>query len=291
MLDVPALWHQARTMARHTVLILGATGRLGRLLRNIWSSAPPADLHCIWQSRRPAVSGDLIWDPLRGMPPRPMSDRVDTVLNLLGVTSGKADGLGLNPALGLAGLVAAEALGARRCLIASSAAVYGPVDRATEDRLPDPATAYGVAKARMEAEVTARHTAGVTLLRIGNVAGADALLGQAPAASPIGLDRFADGKGPIRSYIGPADLARVLAGLTLAPDLPDMLNISAPAPVAMADLLDAAAIDWRWRPARPGAVQHATLDTTRLQGIVPLPAALADAAEIVRQWQMTRIGA
>jgi nucleoside-diphosphate-sugar epimerase len=274
-------------MERTTLLILGASGRLGRMLQLAWRQAAPAGLRCVWQDRHAGGPDRIVWDPLGGAEVTSVLPRADAVLNLLGVTAGDPAALALNTPLALAGVEAARALGARRCLVASSAAVYGPAEAAAEGRAASPATAYGQAKAAMEAAL--RGAPCVTLLRIGNVAGADALLGGArPGSGPVLLDRFADGAGPVRSYIGPRDLAHVLAALAMAADLPDTLNISAPGAVAMVDLLTAARLDWRWRPAPPDAVQRVTLDTARLQRHVPLPARAADPAEIVRQWQATR---
>lgn len=275
-------------MADRVVLILGASGRLGRMLRRIWAGSPPPGWQPVWQVRDAggARPGDISWDPLGNRPLPAAVASADAVLCLLGVTGGSEDALACNTALGLAGLRAARATGARRCLIASSAAVYGPVENASEDDAPTPVGAYGRAKLAMEAAVLRDTSPGTTLLRIGNVAGADALLGGAVGrGGPVLLDRFADGTGPIRSYIGPASLARVLSDLLSAADLPGVLNVAAPGAVSMASLLDAGAIPWQGRPALDGAVQRVTMDTTRLQSVARLPEGSAHPAELVRQWR------
>jgi UDP-glucose 4-epimerase len=128
----------------------------------------------------------------------------------------------------------------------------------------------------------------VCSLRIGNVAGADALLLNAAASAPHFIDRFASGGGPVRSYIGPVSLARVIAALADAPDLPAVLNVAAPAPVAMADLARAAGGDWRWRPAPEGAVERLTLDCTALTRRVHFAPAESTAQEMVAQWRACR---
>jgi nucleoside-diphosphate-sugar epimerase len=267
-----------------TLLILGASGRLGRLLRRVWTAAPPPGLRCVWQVRGTAGPGEIGWDPLGAAAVTSALDRADAVLCLLGVTAGPPRDLARNTPLALAALAAATALGARRCLIASTAAVYGPAEGAAEDAPLAPASAYGRAKAAMESAVMAQAAPGTAVLRIGNVAGADALLG-AVGLGRMTLDRFADGGGPVRSYIGPQSLAATLAALAVAADLPTVLNVAAPRPVTMAALLEAAALSWGWRPAPPGAVQRATLDTARLQALVPLPVASATPTEMVRQWR------
>jgi hypothetical protein len=99
---------------------------------------------------------------------------------------------------------------------------------------------------------------------------------------PVTLDPVAGGRGPVRSYIGPATLAHVLNTLAHAPDLPAILNIASPGPVAMADLLDAAHIPWTFGPPRAGAIPRVALSTARLEGIVPLPP--ADPQAMIAEW-------
>ena len=112
---------------------------------------------------------------------------------------------------------AAGAVAPHACTLASSAAVYGrpegdaPLSETTEPRR---VSGYGRAKRAMEQAVAEGQ--GVTCLRIGNVAGADQLLlnaATATAQAPLILDRFADGTGPDRSYIGPETFLGVVGGL------------------------------------------------------------------------------
>ena len=252
-------------------LVLGASGRLGRALARAW----PADASApLWQTRRGA-GGTLAWDILKDAPP-PLPP-VCGIVVLAGVTRGDAADLALNTALARAG----ADLGARAgvpVLVASSQAVYGPQQGLMQENSPlHPASAYGRAKAAMEAAVTGPH---VTHLRIGNVAGCDALA-DAIAAGPVTLDRFADGRGPARAMIGPADLAMVLLALLAAQARPRVLNVARPGLVAMADVLAAAGMPFGWRAAPPGALQDLALDVSLLQGFCPLPP--GDAAAMVVQ--------
>jgi nucleoside-diphosphate-sugar epimerase len=246
----------------------------------------------LWQVRDGADHrGAVVFDPLAMVPALPACA---AVLCLSGVISGPPQALRANVDLALAALRIGLAAGARRVFLASSAAVYGGQGAPlTEDMAPHPLSDYGHAKARMEAEAldyAARLGLPVTILRIGNVAGADALLGQAPDAA-ITLDRFADGQGPRRSYIGPGDLAAVMAALLAAAAagqaLPAVLNLSLPGAVAMADLLQAAGRPFAWRAAPDCALPLVMLDTARLSGIVALPQ--ASAARIVADWQAYRV--
>ena len=79
------------------VLVLGAGGKLGTMLRRIWAVDPPNEFDLHFQSRA-ALSGDQNhqWspgNPLEKLPP------VDTVIALWGQTSGDVETLALNVAL------------------------------------------------------------------------------------------------------------------------------------------------------------------------------------------------
>ena len=251
------------------LVLTGATGRVATLLR-------PALPGATWLSRGAeagAVAGHA------------------ALVALGGVTSGDAAALDGNRAAALWALEAARAYGVPRVLLASSAAVYGrSAGPCRAEAAPSPANAYGAAKAAMEAAATewvARHPDGprVTVLRLGNVAGADALFGNlTPGAVPV-IDVWPDGATPRRSYIGPLALARVLQALAAAPDLPPVLNVAAPGTVAMGDLATAAGHAWTKAPAPPGALRALQLDTGPLQARVPLPAAAATAAGLVAEWR------
>lgn len=244
---------------------MGATGRVGRILRRAWQLAPPEGLCLRYQARcaARAQAGDLVWDPLAGGVP---DAQFDSVISLLGVVPRPGANLPLNTALGLACVQAARSMGAQRVLLASSQVVYG-TGRAQpyrEGDLPAPETPYGTAKLRMERACAAE---GVTSLRIGNVAGADALLENVARGQPMRLHRFGDGGGPGRSYIGPKDLARVLADLLNAKELPQQLNVAAPMPVAMQALLEAGGTPFEWVAAPAGAVQSISVDCSALAAL------------------------
>lgn len=239
-------------MPSSDLIVTGATGRLARLLRPHWPDAR-------WLAR-----GDG-WPEGQG----------GTILNLAGVTD-PAGPMEDNVTTAAAAVAEGVRRGARVFLM-SSAAVYGRGghDFGEDDTLA-PLSAYGETKARMEAlEAT-------VILRLGNVAGADALLGRAGANAT--LDPVGDA-GPVRSYIGPATLAGVLAHLFVTPDLPRILNIAEPPPVSMGALLDAAGVPWSFGPPRDGVIPRVGLDTRRLQAICPLPP--ADPARMVAEWKST----
>lgn len=270
-----------------TVLITGATGRLGTLLRAAWTRPEGllARLRPLWLARREPA--DILWSPGGMLPPD--LPRCDTVIALWGQVAGTPEDLAANVALVHHGAELARACGARRMLHLSSAAIYGPGTALKESDSPHPANAYGQAKLAMEAAVRAlppgetRHCC----LRLANVVGADSL---APALratdGAVSLDRFADGTGPLRSYIAPSDLAQVLCALSeLAPNrLPDVLNVTAPVPVTMESLARAAGRPLIWRKAPENAVQAVTLDGASLAGLLPLLYLKQTAQQMIDDW-------
>ncbi|UTS82929.1 NAD-dependent epimerase/dehydratase family protein [Phaeobacter piscinae] len=287
------------------ILILGASGRIGGILRHQWASAG-ADLR--WQRRarpdgaEPDAAGWHVFDPLADPEALAAAARgTAAILCLAGPVPGGAAGRDLSAHqlmqhrdLALATLEAAARVreaetgtgtgagtGAPRLLLASSAAVYGAAPGPLSEDIPlAPMALYGVAKAEMEQAAQARAAElglEISLLRIGNIAGIDAILGGWRAG--FCLDQFADGQTPRRSYIGPRTLAEVLASLIQCPDLPQVLNIAQPGAVAMGDLLQAAGLDCARKPAPAQAIAEVQLDVTRLIGLLAdQPAALPAAS-------------
>ncbi|MFN4098376.1 MAG: NAD-dependent epimerase/dehydratase family protein [Pararhodobacter sp.] len=258
------------------LLITGANGRVGQLLRS------PLGNSVIWSRRGPGA--DLDWDPLAG--PEPLIDHCTqhgAPAALLQLARGLAgDPLRDDAAIGRATLAATQAAGIPRVLFASTSAVYGlsrPEPWEESDPVA-PQSPYARSKLAMEQACAAP---GVTMLRIGNVAGADALLTN--PARPLLLDHFADGTGPVRTYIGPQTLARVLLALAQAPALPSVLNIATPKPLDMADLAAAAGLPVKRQPAPPGALARLTLATARLETLYAFGDTDSDPATMVAEWR------
>ena len=273
------------------LLILGGTGRIGTVLRSQEAELLRAGLRPIWQSRGQRA-GFVPWDILAEPCPKDVAGGV--VLCLAGVIRGTLEELALNEALALAACRAAAEQGARHVFLASSAAVYGPSSVAlAETAATIPPGDYGSAKLAMErAALGWEHDGGprVTILRTGNIAGLDALLGGVRPGQPIRLDPISGQEGgPVRSYIGPTTLAVVLARLmgmaAAGKALPQVVNIAAAPAVSMAELLDAAGMNWAYGDPNPVAIPRVELDTRVLRGFSEMPPLDGSAADMVAEWR------
>lgn len=257
-------------------MVTGAGGRLGRLLQTAWRTDPSPGLRLHACGRDETT--EIQWDMLQAPPPAWPAGAV--VLHLAGVVRGSEAALAANAALVAPLVRACRQNAACGLLFASTAAVYAPRPEAPDELVPPaPTSAYGQAKARAEEQLAVQDPGcPVVVLRLGNVVGADALLGPRPAGQPIRLDPVPRRPGgPLRSWIGPLTLARLVAVLArrLAEGaaLPPVLNVAAAPPLAMADLLAASGRDWGYGPANPAVVPVAALDTARLQTLCPVPLA------------------
>ncbi|MDQ2065144.1 NAD-dependent epimerase/dehydratase family protein [Xinfangfangia sp. CPCC 101601] len=260
----------------HPLIVTGAGGKLGRILQAGWalgrnlvdgSRASP-----LWIARK--GRGDVFWD--MGAQALPDSlckilPKGAVVLHLAGVTQGDEAQLQANIDLLGPLLELCARSQARRLIFLSTAAVYSSGSLRAESAAVAPASAYGRSKAQAEALLRDRATLALTLLRLGNLAGADALLGR-PAPEKILLDQVGGhAEGPLRSWIGARAFVQAIQALCQM-ELPSILNLAQEPPLRMGALLDAAGLDWQ-AGSQMAAVPEATLDLSLLQSILPLPPA------------------
>lgn len=268
------------------VLVTGSTGKLGILLRKAWSLAPPDGFIPVFQGRE---TGEIRWRMLEE-PYNGPALKGGIVINFAGVTRGSPEALQQNVTLAQVACETARQQEAAHVFLLSSAAVYGSGKGASfgESAECEPLSAYGEAKLAMERAVQGQSN--VTILRLGNVVGADALIAGNTGGGTVVLDPSPTGiGGPERSYIGPVSLGSVLLQLCqlamTLPNLPAVLNVAAPDVVGMAEVLTAAQMDWRFGPPNPAMLPKIELDVARLQAILPLPMQTADAQSMVNEWR------
>lgn len=280
------------------ILLVGASGRVGGMVLHHWQHLQ-GGTRIIPQFRNAEPEGGLVWDPLTGAEPLltavQQSGAFDAMVVLAGATPGSGVDLHLNTQIAEGCVSAAAKAGIRRVLLASSSAVYGAGDGRPFSEFSDcnPVNDYGLSKLQMERACGAWRKDGMDLcyLRIGNVAGADALLLNIAKASPaeaIEIDIFEDGRGPFRSYIGVKTMAKVLQTLCMRVDtLPPVLNVASPEPISMEQLADAA--EHPWHPRQPSATAHQNivLDCAALAALHRFTPADSDPAEMVSQWKAT----
>ncbi len=283
------------------ILVTGASGKLGEVLRRSWATQPEMVLNPLWQTRKNAMPGWVQWDMLAAPYGGP-SLTGGCVLHLAGGAAPATCSGTDNADLAISALNMANDCGVGHVFIASSAAVYGKAGPfpLNEDQDAAPASVYGYAKAQMEQAVMDWqhvHPGGpqITILRIGNVFGSDSLIGDAATRTETVLDPVPGAAGgPVRSYIGPQTLARVLAQLcNLAlnrASLPPVLNVSATPAAAMASLLQAARLPWRFGPPNDALIPRVELDVRRLYGLVALPADAGSAETMAAEWRQMRGG-
>ncbi|WP_088622370.1 NAD(P)-dependent oxidoreductase [Oceanicola sp. 22II-s10i] len=266
------------------ILVVGASGKLGRILRSLWEGTEAGARVSGWIGRD--HPGYRLWTETGqagGL------GQAETVLAMWGVTAGTPEELADNALLARRATELARAVGARRVIHMSSAAVYGGGGRLwTETDTPAPRNPYGAAKALMEREIAKLGgTPASCALRLANVAGADMLFSNLALGNDIVLDRFPDGGGPLRSYVAPSDLAAALLRLSDLPpeDLPPVLNLAGPAPVAMDGILAAAGRTPSWRPAPQDALQSMAISDSFWRRIGPPLVASADPERLVAEWR------
>ena len=272
---------------KSTILVLGASGRLGTLLRAHWALNPADGCEIWFQSRSPLPGPNTIeWTPGQSVTALP---RCQTVVALWGQTAGTAQELTRNVSLADESRAVARSTGATRVLHLSSAAIYGPVENATEATPAAPMAAYGQSKWEMEQHIATFRDDGTShcCLRLANVVGADSLAPALAGTDPVTLDRFPDGSGPLRSYVGAEDLGRVMVALAQLPSsqLPPVLNVAAPDPISMQHLAEAAGKPITWRPAPPKALQKVTIDTARMRQLLPALDLSSDPAALIADWR------
>ncbi|TNF20172.1 MAG: NAD-dependent epimerase/dehydratase family protein [Rhodobacteraceae bacterium] len=274
----------SRPGRKKTLLVLGATGRVARSLRRVWDEKPPENIELVWVSRRMIPGVDLVWAPGEPVDSLP---QCDAVFSLWGPVAGDRATLDINTTLARASQEVARHRGADRVIHASSSAVYAPSAQVLDEDAPcAPRNEYGCAKLRMERHLAAE-TPTPLILRIGNVVGAGGLFDALWQDKEIFLDQFADGSGPVRNYVAPTTLARIVEVLACRPldGVPRVMNVGGRRPVAMQDIVQAAGRDFTWRPVPDCELPAMVLNMDRLNALIDLGDDSTDPVQLVDEWR------
>lgn len=268
------------------VVILGAQGRLGAMIA---AYAKHAGLGWKTQARR--APADIVWSgDMDSAEAKKVFRTGATLVNMIGATSGDATRLHDANARFVEDLLAASAkAGVGHVILCSSAAIYGRAgsEPCRETDAPTPITPYGDSKAAMERiaktlsadKVFRASGVKITVLRIGNVAGADALLAAAErhtmAGTPMPLHRFEDGAAATRSYIGPRDLFEVIRAAITSDVAHRTINVVHLQAVTLDDLSAAYRdhllpdLTWQDTPAPETVPPVVTLSADKVSRFVP----------------------
>lgn len=275
------------------VLVTGATGRLGKMLQTYWEKEPPLGQDVIWSSRQHANGKHrnwLKWDLSQETTDLP-ADCI--VLHLAAKIKGDAGELSQNTVFAKNVLKSAERAKAKHILFVSSVAVVGTSGfLLSESMLPAPVSEYAKAKFAAEQVFQAAKTnCKVSILRIANVIGADALLAAAESGREVILDPVPNQEGgPVRTWIGPVTLAKTLAQLithvATGNPIPNLLNVACQPPIPMADILNAAGYDWSYGDANPSVNARSAVATDVLSSLVDMPKVTA--TSLIAEWNQWR---
>jgi UDP-glucose 4-epimerase len=275
------------------ILLVGSSGNVGRMVLHHWSQRMGESTSVIAQHRDKNRSDGFFWPLLETAGSQLKKQKISTIICLAGVTPETGVDLALNTTIANNVLKAAYTSGVKRILLASSSAVYGAAQGCRENDANNPVNTYGVAKVKMETACAPWRGAGLEIccLRIGNVVGADALMKNITrlnGSKPVSIDCFSDGRGPVRSYIGPKTLAEVLFTLaTQKRPLPETLNVASPHEVYMEELAEAASYPFTFISAPASAHQKITLNGERLENMHSFSPHDSDPQSMVLQWKET----
>lgn len=283
-----------------TTTVLGANGKLGKILCHYARSAGLR-----WTGQARDATCDVQWSARFDEPAAAqLFEPGATVINMIGQTGSDAQTLRrINVDFVETLLEHATRRQVAHIVLASTAAVYGPGLGLREGDALEPIGTSAYALSKIEMETAARDAAGakgapkVTVLRIGNVAGADGLLASAAGhvadGTTLKMDQFEDGTAPVRSYISPRELFGAVQAVAAVPkERFRIINVAHPDAIELSDLVEAyrshllPKLDWQYAPATAHALRHVALDVSTLQEHLSFSTMTAQslAQDVARYW-------
>ncbi|KUN01172.1 NarL family transcriptional regulator [Streptomyces yokosukanensis] len=237
------------------ILVLGATGYLGRHVAARLGALPGARILAAGRSPTAEFGVDLAADPVERLAKTLAAAAPDAVVNCAGATGGAPVTLAEANARGPAALCAAlrEAAPTARLVHLGSAAEYGPGvpgTPVTESAPARPVTLYGATKLAGTLAITTSALDGV-VLRVGNPVGPGAPMASLPGRMAALLRSAGRDPGAVlrlgdlsahRDLVDVRDVAEAVALAVAAPgQLPPVLNIGAGRAVAVRELVNSLA--------------------------------------------------
>jgi nucleoside-diphosphate-sugar epimerase len=265
------------------VLILGGSGRVGRLLRVHLDNCGELDVfyHSYSAIRlknrfdRSYLTFDLLQKKAINEYFSFHQLEFDVVINLAANINKDKDATKDNLEITKNALKLCRLVGAKRFLYFSSSAVYGNGANINENCQLAPTNYYGKTKIYCE-KLISEYSEGINFscLRLGNIVGADSLMegliDNEFVYKNTMISLFENGKGPERSYITPLHLTNILRLLIQNKSInPPHLNVASILKIDMRFCLDYFGIKWRPFIDTDIEKQCITLDCSMLKEMFP----------------------
>ena len=256
------------------ILILGANGKIGKLMQNSLLTYDCAEFKFYYHSRHAISQHNLEFD-LKNLDISinslsKLNVSFDAILNLTGDRIGK--NFSLNSELSMNCCHIADYFNIPLVLLMSTSAVYGNYkDCFSEDDQCLPVNQYGESKLLMEKNClkSFSNKLDVCCLRLGNFYGADQLCQNIRMSKAIELDVFEDQLSPNRTYINTTAFIHLIVKLiNNHVKLPNILNIGQPGKVSMKSILDYHNYDYTLKFSNLSNYQNILLNLKKLKNIV-----------------------
>lgn len=279
------------------ILILGITGKIGKLVfkllpkeKNLQFFFTHRDIKPKFLNRENVFKCDLGCSAQVELFSRSLEGRIDVVISMTGIKATNVKDYNQNIKLAHSIDKLTTGLGAKKLIYFSSSAVYGKGQSHIENGQTKPIGYYGLSKKKSE-DILLKKSIGkycLNILRVANVAGADALLSQMrfnrKIVESIKIEVFRNDRGAIRNYIDPVTLVEILIALSKTrKKIPHLLNVGSLKPVDMKELVRVSVFDWIAVSPEISSTQKITINSKKLADLFPQISLDLSAESIVRR--------